>query len=125
MATSLHRDLQFLILKYLREENLDGTFRKYVDTLSFSFSSYMVDRFGQEAGIFFDWDYFSGLVMNGSWEEVDEYANGFWKLEYDSPPIAVRVHFLVKKQKYFEALIKYPNSQENPHTIKIIHSQIK
>ena len=57
--------------------------------------------------MFFDWEYFSDLIMSGSWSDVDKYLSCFLKLDVDSERNSIRIYYEIRKQMYLEALIKY------------------
>ncbi|XP_062163072.1 topless-related protein 1-like isoform X2 [Alnus glutinosa] len=88
MATSLSRDLIFLILQFLDEE-------RFKDTLH---------KLEQESGFFFNLKYFEELVLSGNWDEVEKYLSGFTKL--DDNRHSMKIFFEIRKQKYLEALDK-------------------
>jgi hypothetical protein len=57
--------------------------------------------------VHFDWSYFSDLIMSGSWAEADKYLGYYIKLDSNSTRNTIRIYFEIRKQLYFEALIKY------------------
>ncbi|XP_031279576.1 topless-related protein 1-like [Pistacia vera] len=86
MTSSLSRDLVFLILQFLEEE-------KFKDT---------VHKLEQESGLFFSVKYFEDLVLNGKWDEVENYLSGFTRV--DDNRYSMKIYFEIRKQKYLEAL---------------------
>lgn len=64
-------------------------------------------RLGYEAKFYFDWDYFSDLIMSGKWDDADKYLSGFIQLDHNSVKDVIRSYFEIRKQKYFEAIMQY------------------
>ncbi|XP_054799239.1 topless-related protein 1-like [Prosopis cineraria] len=88
MATSLGKDLIFLILQFLDEE-------KFKDTLH---------TLEQESALFFNFKYFEEQVLNGNLDEAEKYLQGFTK--FDDNKFSMKAFFELRKQKYLEALDK-------------------
>ncbi|MED6171821.1 hypothetical protein PIB30_044375 [Stylosanthes scabra] len=84
--SSLSKELVFIILQFLNEEN-------YKETI------YKLEK---ESGHFFDMKYFEEKVMNGEWEESENYLSGFTKMIDNR--YSMKMYFEMRKQKYLEAL---------------------
>ncbi|XP_050268371.1 topless-related protein 1-like isoform X1 [Quercus robur] len=93
MASTLSRDLIFLILQFLDEE-------KFKDT---------AHKLEQESGLFFNLKYFEELVLSGNWDEVENYLSGF--TSPDDNRYSMKIFFEIRKQKYLEALDKLDRSK--------------
>ncbi|KAK9279321.1 hypothetical protein L1049_013000 [Liquidambar formosana] len=83
---SLTKDLVFLVLQFLDEENLQGT-------------AHMLEH---ETGYFFDVKYFEDILLNGNWDEAERYLSGFTKV--DDNRFSTKIYFEIRKQKFLEAL---------------------
>lgn len=58
-------------------------------------------RLEKESGLFFNMSYFEDCVMNGEWEEAENYLSGFTKMEDN--PNSMKIFFEIRKQKFLEA----------------------
>lgn len=90
---SLSKELVFLILQFLDEENLKET-------------AHILER---ETGYFFDMKYFEGLALSGNWDEVERYLSGFTKVEDNK--FSLKIYFEIRKQKFLEALDNHDGSK--------------
>ncbi|KAL3497852.1 hypothetical protein ACH5RR_040584 [Cinchona calisaya] len=86
-AEALNKDLVFVVLQFLKQ-NYKGT----------------VHKLEKESGFFFNMEYFEECVKRGDWYEVENYISGFTKL--DDNNYSTDIFFLIRKQKYCEALDK-------------------
>ncbi|XP_062098060.1 topless-related protein 1-like [Humulus lupulus] len=86
MASSLSKELIYLILQFLDEE-------KFKEALH---------KLEQESGLYFNFKHFEELVMSGNWDEVEKYLSGFTKI--DDNRYSMKIYFEIGKQKYLEAL---------------------
>ncbi|KAJ4792576.1 Protein TOPLESS [Rhynchospora pubera] len=84
----LSRDIVYLVLQYLEEENFKET----------------MHQLEQESGLYFNMKYFEEEVMNGNWNEVEKYLYGFTKV--DDNGHSMKIFFEIRKQKFLEALDK-------------------
>ncbi|KAH7524612.1 hypothetical protein FEM48_Zijuj06G0137800 [Ziziphus jujuba var. spinosa] len=80
------RDIIYSILKYLGKVDLAETAR----TLE------------RESGMFFNVTYFEELVINGSFDEAEEYIGGFTTVHDNA--YSTKTIFEIRKQKFLEAL---------------------
>ncbi|TXG62209.1 hypothetical protein EZV62_013572 [Acer yangbiense] len=105
MSTSMpSRDLVFLILQFLEEEE------KYTET---------IHKLEQESGLFFNVKYFEELVLAGKWDEVENYLSGFTKVEDNRH--SMKLFFEIRKQKYFESL----DRNERGQAVEILVNDLK
>ena len=62
-------------------------------------------RLEQEAGLFFDMNYFERLMMAGDFDHADRYLSGFTKIHDDEN--SREIFLELRKQKYLEVLDRY------------------
>ncbi|XP_068312754.1 topless-related protein 1-like isoform X2 [Pyrus communis] len=103
MTFSLSKDLIFLIMQLLDEENFQEARHKLE----------------QESGLYFNMKYFEELVLDGKWDEVERYLLGFTKI--DDNRYSMKVFFEIRKQKYLEALDK----QDRATAVDILVKDLK
>ncbi|XP_073055232.1 topless-related protein 1-like isoform X2 [Primulina eburnea] len=89
LAMSLSKDLIFLILQFCEEENLKRT-------------AHMLE---QETGFFFDMKYFEDMILDGKWEDAENYLSAFTGVEDNT--YSTKTYFEIRKQKFLEALDKH------------------
>ncbi|KAG5103336.1 hypothetical protein JHK84_048305 [Glycine max] len=82
----LDKDLTLLVLQYFNEENLKEAAR----------------TLGHESGLYFDLKYFEDIVLEGKWDETENYLSAFTKVMDNK--FSIKMYFELRKQKYFEAL---------------------
>ena len=63
-------------------------------------------RLEQESGFYFNMKHFEDLVQGGEWDEVEKYLSGFTKVEDNR--YSMKIFFEIRKQKYLEALDRWP-----------------
>ncbi|XVF86443.1 hypothetical protein PTKIN_Ptkin18bG0040700 [Pterospermum kingtungense] len=90
--SSLKRDLVFLIRQFLDEV-------KYKETVTLE----------KESQYFFNMRYLEDCITNGEWDDAEKYLSGYTKLE-DNPQ-SMKIFFMIRKQKYLEALEKGDNGK--------------
>jgi len=59
-------------------------------------------RLGHESGLYFDLKYFEDIVLEGKWDETENYLSAFTKVMDNK--FSIKMYFELRKQKYFEAL---------------------
>ncbi|GMH07036.1 hypothetical protein Nepgr_008876 [Nepenthes gracilis] len=84
--SAIQREIAFIILQFLNDEN----FKEAAHKLE------------QESGYFFNLRYFGDLVLGGNWDEVDRYLSGFTKSNDNGH--SMKLFFELCKIKYLEAL---------------------
>ncbi|KZV56045.1 topless-related protein 4-like [Dorcoceras hygrometricum] len=89
MAASINREMVFLLLQFLDDENMKKTAR----TLE------------KESGFFFNMRYLEEIITNGEWDEVESYLSSFTRV-YENR-YSTKIFFEILKQKYLEALDKH------------------
>ncbi|KAK1358209.1 TOPLESS [Heracleum sosnowskyi] len=85
---SREREVVFLIRQFLEELKFKNTIR----------------WLATDSGHYFDTNYFEDVVTNGELDEVEKYLSAFTK--YDDNAHSLEMFFVIKKQKYLEALDK-------------------
>ncbi|XP_058203321.1 protein TPR3-like isoform X3 [Rhododendron vialii] len=83
---SLSKELILLLLQFCHEEDLNRT-------------AHMLEH---ETGVFFDMEHFEELVLDGNWDEAENYLLGFTRLGDDE--YSIKIYFEMRKQKFLEAL---------------------
>ncbi|TKY58121.1 Topless-related protein 1 [Spatholobus suberectus] len=63
MSFNLNKELALLVLQYFDEEDFKEAAR----------------TFGRESGLYFDLKYFEDMVLEGNWDEAENYLSGFTK----------------------------------------------
>ncbi|KAK7383490.1 hypothetical protein VNO78_29169 [Psophocarpus tetragonolobus] len=58
--------------------------------------------FGRESGLPFYLHHFEEMVLQGKWDEAENYLSGFTKINDNN--YSIKIYFEMRKQKYFEAL---------------------
>ncbi|PWA97698.1 CTLH, C-terminal LisH motif-containing protein [Artemisia annua] len=101
--SGLLRDLIFLILQFLREENYKEA----------------AHRLESESGVFFDVNYIEELVIKGDWDNLEKYLAGF--ICVGDNRYSVKMLFEIRKQKYLEALDK----NEGAKAFEILNEELK
>ncbi|MED6219426.1 hypothetical protein PIB30_035730 [Stylosanthes scabra] len=101
--SSLSKELVFLVLQFLNEENLKET----------------IHQLQKESGHFFDLKYFEEKVMNGEWEVAESYLSGFTKMIDNR--YSMKMYFEMRKQKYLEAL----DRKEKTRALEILGKDLK
>lgn len=86
MNPAISKDLIFLVLQFLNEEQFKGALHKLEC----------------ESGCFFNLSYFNELIMNGKWNKVEKYLSCFTKISDNN--LSELIFYEIRKQKYFEAL---------------------
>lgn len=84
--SKLNKDLVFLILQFLNEEG-------------FTESAHMLER---ESRFYFDMKFFEDMILDGKWEDVEQYLSSFTKV--DDNRYSTKIYFEIRKQNFFEAL---------------------
>ncbi|KAI3521224.1 hypothetical protein L1887_10685 [Cichorium endivia] len=103
MMAGLSRELVFLILQFLEEENYKET----------------AHRLESESGFFCNVKYVEELVTNGDWEELEKYLSPF--VHVDDNRFSVKILFEIRKQKYLEALDK----KDRVKALEILNKDLK
>ncbi|KAK9066290.1 hypothetical protein SSX86_013611 [Deinandra increscens subsp. villosa] len=104
MATSgLSKELVFLILQFLNEENYKQT----------------VHRLESESGFFCNVKYIEELVAKGDWDVLENYLAGF--ISVNDSRYSVKMLFEIRKQRYIEAL----DSQDRVKALDILNKDLK
>ncbi|XP_027333298.1 protein TPR3-like [Abrus precatorius] len=86
MSDNITKDLVFLVLQYFDEEDLKE-------------ASHALER---ESGLYFDLKYFEDMVLEGMWDDAENYLSVFTKVKDNNH--SIKIYFEMRKQKYFEAL---------------------
>ncbi|KAK9279707.1 hypothetical protein L1049_013387 [Liquidambar formosana] len=71
-------------------------------------------RLEQESKIFFNWNYFEEIVINGEWKRVEKYLSAFTNLKDNR--YSAKIFFLIRRQKYLEAL----DSNDHERAVNIL-----
>ncbi|KAF8401413.1 hypothetical protein HHK36_012352 [Tetracentron sinense] len=85
--SSLSRELEFLVLQFLEEDEFKES----------------VHKLEQESGFYFNMKYFDEKAQAGEWDEVEKYLSGF--TNFDDNRYSLKIFFEIRKQKYLEALL--------------------
>ncbi|XP_073121114.1 topless-related protein 4-like [Henckelia pumila] len=88
-ASSVNREMIFLLLQFLDEQKLKSTAR-------------MLEK---ESGFFFNMRHFEEMINNGEWNEVESYLSSFTSVQENRH--STKIFFEIRKQKYLEALDKH------------------
>ncbi|GAB4836826.1 hypothetical protein Ancab_001741 [Ancistrocladus abbreviatus] len=89
MPHSLDRELFFIVLQYLNDENFKEAAHK----------------FEQESKVFFNMKCFEEMVLNGKLDEAERYLSAF--IKWHDNPHSLKVFFELRKIKYLEALDRH------------------
>ncbi|KAJ4707838.1 Protein TOPLESS [Melia azedarach] len=103
MATTLCKDLVFLILQFFEEEG-------------FKESAHTLER---ESGFYFDMKFFEDMVLDGNWEEIEEYLSTFTKVHDNM--YSTKIYFEIRKQNFLEAL----DSHDHAKALNILKKDLK
>ncbi|XP_020202633.1 protein TOPLESS-RELATED PROTEIN 2 [Cajanus cajan] len=96
-SPNLHREIHYLVLQYLNEHGFEE-------------SAYTL---GRETGLYFSLNHFEKMVLEGKWDEAENYLSGF--------ALVKEILFEMKKQKYLEAL----DNNERDKAMDILIKEIK
>ncbi|KAL7603546.1 hypothetical protein Lser_V15G17708 [Lactuca serriola] len=103
MIAGLPRELVFLILQFLDEENFKET----------------LHRLESESGLFCNIKYVEELVTKGDWDELEKYLSPF--VQVDDNRFSVKILFEIRKQKYLEAL----DTKDRAKAVEILNKDLK
>ena len=109
-SLGLNRELTYLVLQFLQEENWTQALHAYAIRILPSRSQRLRprrpnSRLERDSGAHFNFPYFSKLILEGLWDEVENYLCGFTSVEDN--PYSMKIFFEIRKQKYLEALDRF------------------
>ena len=111
------RDILYRILQFLDSENLKETARTWVfvfhlfSMISIFHCNYFrqitcllvfIYRLERESGFYFNMRFFEDLVLNGGFDEAEEYLYGF--TDVNDNMYSTKIIFEIRKQKFLETL---------------------
>ena len=111
------RDILYRILQFLDSENLKETARTWVfvfhlfSMISIFHCNYFrqitcllvfIYRLERESGFYFNMRFFEDLVLNGGFDEAEEYLYGFTDVHDNM--YSTKIIFEIRKQKFLETL---------------------
>ncbi|XP_071712277.1 topless-related protein 4-like [Rutidosis leptorrhynchoides] len=99
----LSKELLYLVLQYLHEENYKET----------------VHRLESESGRFLNVKYIEELVKKGEWEALERYLSGF--ISVGENRYSLKILFEIRKQKYLEALER----KDRVKALNILNQELK
>ncbi|KAM7492938.1 hypothetical protein LguiB_027547 [Lonicera macranthoides] len=103
MRSELKRELIFLVLQFLEEENYKEA----------------IHKLERESGCFLNTNHLEELVLSGQWEEVERYLLAFTKAGDNNN--SAKIFFEIQKQKYLEAL----DSRDLGKAVKILSEELR
>lgn len=59
-------------------------------------------RLDRESRFYFDMKFFEDMILDGKWEDVEQYLSSFTKV--DDNRYSTKIYFEIRKQNFFEAL---------------------
>lgn len=59
-------------------------------------------RLERESRFYFDMKFFEDMILDGKWEDVEQYLSSFTKV--DDNRYSTKIYFEIRKQSFFEAL---------------------
>lgn len=59
-------------------------------------------RLERESRFYFDMKFFEDMILDGKWEDVEQYLSSFTKV--DDNRYSTKIYFEIRKQSLFEAL---------------------
>lgn len=59
-------------------------------------------RLERESRFYFDMKFFEDMILDGKWEDVEQYLSSFTKV--DDNRYSTKIYFEIRKQNFFEAL---------------------
>ena len=121
--TSVPSQLLLQLLQFLSEEGYSDALHGCEDThaalvtalrgtASIERRTTACCRLERETGLYFNAEWFEELVVAGKWDEAETYLAGFTSIEDNGS--SLKMYFEIRKQKYLEALDRYP-----PHPLPL------